>query len=334
MFGSDILDIVVGMIFVFLLLSLICSALSEFIETLFKNRAKDLERGISELIGDPKKTSGVLAAIYNHGMVNSLFKGCYPPENAGDLPSYIPAASFALAVIDLAKNPDTLAILPPNLKKAVETFEAKAGGDAAKFQASLETWFNSSMDRVSGWYKRRAQLIIATLGLLVAIALNASTITIARTLSNDSAMRKALVAAAQARASQSPAAVATPAANPTTSPVTSPAAAGAVAGPTGATAAPAAASPREEIQQDISSLNGLGLPIGWHEADAAQLFSPKPGTDWRIVVLVWLQRMFGWLLTAIAISMGAPFWFDLLSKIITVRSTLKPDPNQPASSQP
>lgn len=329
MFGSDILDIVVGMIFVFLLLSLICSALSEFIETLFKNRAKDLERGISELIGDPKKTSGVLAAIYNHGMVNSLFKGCYPPENAGDLPSYIPAASFALAVIDLAKNPDTLAILPPNLKKAVETFEAKAGGDAAKFQASLETWFNSSMDRVSGWYKRRAQLIIATLGLLVAIALNASTITIARTLSNDSALRKGLVAAAQARASQSPAAT-TPAANVPTTPAT----AGTATTQAGGTATPATANSKEEIQQDISNLSGLGLPIGWHEADAAQLFSPKPGTKWWLVLMVWLQRVFGWLLTAVAISMGAPFWFDLLSKVITVRSTLKPDPSpQPASSK-
>ena len=32
MFGSSILDIAIGLVFVFLLLSLICSALNEFIE--------------------------------------------------------------------------------------------------------------------------------------------------------------------------------------------------------------------------------------------------------------------------------------------------------------
>jgi hypothetical protein len=32
----------------------------------------------------------------------------------------------------------------------------------------------------------------------------------------------------------------------------------------------------------------------------------------------------GWLLTALAVSLGAPFWFDMLNKIIVVRSTVKP----------
>jgi hypothetical protein len=32
----------------------------------------------------------------------------------------------------------------------------------------------------------------------------------------------------------------------------------------------------------------------------------------------------GWLITALAVSLGAPFWFDMLNKFIVVRSTVKP----------
>ena len=32
----------------------------------------------------------------------------------------------------------------------------------------------------------------------------------------------------------------------------------------------------------------------------------------------------GWLITALAVSLGAPFWFDVLNKIIVIRSTVKP----------
>ena len=37
----------------------------------------------------------------------------------------------------------------------------------------------------------------------------------------------------------------------------------------------------------------------------------------------------GWLLTALAVSMGAPFWFDLLNKFIVIRSTVKPKEKSP-----
>jgi len=51
MFGSELLDVVIGMVFVFLLLSLICSAVNELLETRLKNRAGDLEKGITGLLG-------------------------------------------------------------------------------------------------------------------------------------------------------------------------------------------------------------------------------------------------------------------------------------------
>jgi hypothetical protein len=341
MFGSDILDIVIGMVFVFLLLSVVCSGVNEFLEALVKNRARDLERGIRELIGDPQNATGFIEKFYNHGLVNSLFKGAYSPDKKRNLPSYIPSANFALAVIDLVENPPAAGIqLPVNVRKAYDIFSKRAAGDAAKLQASLEDWFNSGMDRVSGWYKRRSQWILVALGLIVAVALNADAVQIARSLSNDASLRKGLVAVAQARASQ-----------PLTAAPAHTAASSPNAGPAAGTASPAASAPASaqpptatpavapgstlgadsaQIRQDVSALGSIGLPIGWHQTKpgGTPLSSLSLGAlgarAYHAAPSLLKQHLPGWLLTALAISMGAPFWFDLLGKIIAVRSTVKP----------
>jgi hypothetical protein len=316
MFGSNILEVVIGMIFAFLLLSMVCSAVNEFIEALVKNRAKDLEKGIAELLGDPENTSKFIDSLYNHGMVNSLFKGSYPPDSKGDLPSYIPAQNFALAVMDLVKNPPpTMVKLPPNLDSALKNIQAKAKGNFDVFQTGIEDWYNSGMDRVSGWYKRRTQWILVSLGLIVAIAVNADAVKIARAIANDASLRQAIVATAQARAGQP----ITPGAN--------------------------SKAVQDQIQDDLKSLNGLGLPIGWEikqvtEAKTAE--KPPEGAWWQrwlksaqaaatAVLEVLEEHSLGWILTAVAISMGAPFWFDLLNKVVAVRSSMKPQENQPQS---
>lgn len=321
MFGSDILDIVIGMVFVFLLLSLICSGLKEFLEALVKNRARDLERGIRELIGDPQNATGFVEKIYNHGLVNSLFKGCYSPEKKRNLPSYIPSANFALAVMDLIKNPPAANIkLPDNVKQAYALFEARAGGDAAKLQASLEDWFNSGMDRVSGWYRRRAQWILAVLGLTVAVAGNADALLIARTLSNDASLRRGLVAMAQARASQPLApTAATPPANAVAS-------IGDAVGVSTAQTGPTLSASAVQVQETVTAIESIDLPIGWHPS-APELGESPFGHAVRTAPGVVKEHALGWLLTAIAASMGAPFWFDLVGKIVAVRSTLKPQEN-------
>ena len=71
MFGSEMLDIAIGMIFVYLLLSLICSSVNELIERQLKNRATDLEAGLRELLDD-KAGTGLVTELYQHGMVNGI----------------------------------------------------------------------------------------------------------------------------------------------------------------------------------------------------------------------------------------------------------------------
>src|SRR2546421_9686808 len=83
MFGSDMLDVAIGIAFVYLLVSLLCSAIVEAAEAILKRRSQDLERGIGELLRDPK----LVTQVYNHPLVNGLFRGTYTP-GMRNLPSY------------------------------------------------------------------------------------------------------------------------------------------------------------------------------------------------------------------------------------------------------
>lgn len=289
MFGSNILEIVIGMAFLFTLLSLIASAVSEFIEALARNRARNLERGIREMLGSDGQK--FVENLYNHGLINSLYRGNYDPANKGLLPSYIPASNFALAVLDLVRNPPAGMTLPANLKAALRTFEESEPPSLARFQQDIEGWYNSSMDRVAGWYKRRSQWIILALGIIIAIAVNADAIRFATNLSRDSTLRQGIVAAAQAAA--------------------------------GRQTSPGDSGPLKEINNDLSSLEGVKLPLGWTDDETKGANSAAGLLSFLRVSL--RTHGIGWILTAFAISLGAPFWFDLLKKFIGVRSTIKPE---------
>lgn len=91
------------------------------------------------------------------------------------------------------------------------------------------------------------------------------------------------------------------------------------------------------MTRNLKKLNSLGLPIGWPERDFAKTNDQSPIVYWWSTVTdAAPDRALGWLLTALAASLGAPFWFDLLNKIIVVRSTVKPHEKsqQEASKDP
>lgn len=297
MFGSDILDVALGMVFVYLLLSLICSAVKELIEQVMKHRAKDLEASLRELLADPDGT-GLVQKIYNHGMIFGLFKGVYNPAGSKrNLPSYIPTRNFCLAILNIVA-PDgdgTIASLRQSVagidnqkvRTALLAMLNDAGNDLARFRDNLESWFNSAMERASGWYKRRAQVVIFVLGFATAILLNVNSITIAKDLWSNKAKRDVLVSAAQGylgKQSQSPG------------------------------VNPPAAALDPGLKNDLDELQRLGLTFGRKPSEAGP----------RAQLWIYLAAIAGWLVTACAVSMGAPFWFDVLNKISVVRSTIKP----------
>jgi len=301
MFGSNILDAAIGLLFVYVVLSLICSAAHEILEGFLKYRSSDLERGLRELLESNSRNTVVTEAVYNHPLIGGLFKGKYVPGKTHNLPSYIPSHNFALAVMDIAGGvagavaatatgtavlrAGILQKLPPsNAQTALLALVDAAGGDLVCARENIEKWYNSSMERVSGWYKRRAQVIILVLGLAVAVGVNASTIDIAQKLATDTAVRNSLVPLAQAAVASKDAAQ---------------------------QAQTPEKSPSQVISDQLAQLNQTGLPVGWSNG-----FPKETPRQWSLV--------FGWLLTAIAVSLGAPFWFDMLNKFISFRTALKP----------
>jgi hypothetical protein len=505
---SFIIDVAIGLIFVYLLLSLMCSAANEIIELWLKKRAIDLERGLREMLapGTPSGVADIVQKLYDHALINNLFDATYQNSRIASplryvlrthLPSYIPARSFALALMDLvarpaaaggasgatgatpptpnfdleldqppapppppgdANNPLTplrqgiltspLLDAVPEVRQGLIALVDAAGNDVAKARENIETWFNSTMDHVSSWYKRRTQVVILILGLFLTIAMNVDSLTITKRLSTDKALRESLVAAsieyAKAHATPAPtpkenaaaetnteAAAGTGntggasgagGANPTAKP--SPAAAAAATPcptptpevnlpaecndlssdacktelpnfisecsdleseacktktdllsnclkdpkseqckqarilfnipaciadtnsfackeeallrsiPACNNCKPGGTDPRESPQCKLefnqAQLEALNLPIGWGSVDDAQRKWPGwnfrgPNGWFNQIQWHWL----GWLLTTLAISLGAPFWFDLLNKFIVIRSAVKPHEKSP-----
>jgi hypothetical protein len=318
MFGSEVLEVVIGTIFLFLVVSVICSAIREGIESWLKTRAAYLEHGIRELLHDSQAT-GLAASFYNHPLIYGLFSGGYKPGKAasetrlfifakgGNLPSYLPAKDFALALMDLAargpvtdavsSHPSAPVISLHNIRMNVGNLKNEpvqrvllgaidaAQGDLNALQKNIEDWYNSSMDRVSGWYKRSTHWIIFGIALFVAVAVNINAITVVDYLYRNGAVRATLVARAQ-----------------------------------NAAADPALLNEGyDQINQELSSMS---LPIGWRSGWGSPRRGNEPGAEG-----IWnngIAPPLGWLLTALAATMGAPFWFDVLNKVMVIRSTVKP----------
>jgi len=317
MFGSELLDVVIGMVFVFLLLSLICSALNELLETGLRNRAGDLAKGIKELLG---KDTGLVEKLYNHGLIFGLYRGTYEEAlKKKTLPSYIPSKDFATAVASIL-GPDSGAIPSADemrnsigkiqnahVKSALLTLFNNANNDIEAFRKGIESWFNSAMDRVSGWYKRRTHIIIFLLGFVIAVAMNVNSISLAQDLWISKAKRDALVGAAQGYLQNHPVPLGT----------SSP--------PSNGQTSSAASSLDSALKTNIDELQKAGIVIGWKE-DLYDTLRSSPK--------LLLAALLGWFLTASAASLGAPFWFDLLNKIVVLRSSITPGQKSvPAASK-
>ena len=70
---------------------------------------------------------------------------------------------------------------------------ADSGGDIKVFIDKLKGWFNESMHRNTGWYKRMMRLVSFLLGLGLALTFNIDSIQIAQLLSRDKEARGQLV---------------------------------------------------------------------------------------------------------------------------------------------
>ena len=315
-----VLDVAIGMIFLYLLLSLIVTTLQESIASLLRWRSENLYNAIANLLEDkelPGEWQSLAIDVYRHPLVAKLCRGelgaendtkSFGLKNSRRLPSYLPSRTFAIALLDVLRKKSSAldasgastvlanargvvdALPPGGLKSSLILLvdDADALGATVEARAQVvstrvEQWFNDSMTRAAGWYKRKAQAWSLGLGLGLAVLLNANSFEVASRLWTDRTLRATVVANAQAFHERS--------AKP-----------------------PGEATPPPELPAKLKTqLAELGsLPIGWTRPKWDE-FAASDGSG--------LLKVFGWLATALAVSLGATFWFDVLGRALQIRGS-------------
>jgi len=340
---SAALDVAIGLVLMYLILSLFCTTINEFIANFLKLRASTLQSALEQMIDDPN----LRALFYNNGLIDGSrvaanggavartdgpAPGAPPPTPlpavGGGLwakvagvattwrakhPSYLSGRSVAMALIGSLDSTNAIpaisnvetavkALPDCNIRDAMAAALAQADGDVNKLRDTVAAWYDDSMERLSGAYKRYLKTISILVGLAIAAGVNADTLQVGRTLWTNPVLRNEEVDLA-AKMTQDKSAI-LGSANCTP--------------PTGGDANDA-----EHQAYNLCALNAevMALPIGWT--------APLPCDFW-----FWVWKILGIWLTAIALSLGAPFWFDLLTQFMNLRGsggTSAPTANPPAT---
>lgn len=325
MTGSAMIELAIGLVLLYLVLALFCTVIQEWIAQIWSWRAKNLEAAIIHLLNDGRLSGRAgrenASAEARKVLEHPLFRMLAPGGKAGitaadDRPSYVTSTNFTLALLDslgareaggltperLRERIAALATSNPALHGALQPILDAAEGRLREIIKGIEMWFDAAMDRASGWYKRNVKRWLLGLAALLALASNADTVQVALRLSADSSLRAAVATYA-------------------------------------ATLAPADAAAEARLQElqvelarrlEARDLEGAfgGLPIGW-----GQCYGPEGGFSFGTCyqaaeggflahpVAAVLAKALGLLLTALAASLGAPFWFGLLQKLNAARGT-------------
>jgi hypothetical protein len=319
MLNSTTLEVAIGMALIYLLLSLFCTAINEAIAGIVGSRAKNLQKGIESLftggalrLADKTPAQTFAKAIYDHGLVQSLYRteplqGVMKWFRGGtNLPSYIPSRTFALALYDiLFQRTKTANLSDPSRASGAPASAIDLGSMVKMLQDLPESKGREALialvkqaggdaaktrQAFEQWYDDGMDRCAGWYKRRTQLVLFIVGLTIALVLNVDSiAVGRALWTTPALRSYA------------------------VTVGEQYAKSQPASV----DMAKELGDLQSLALPIGWAGKHYA-LQSASNGADSLIVAAA------GWLLTALAMTLGAPFWFDLLNQFMVVRSTIKP----------
>lgn len=361
MFDSIVLDVVVSLVFIYLLYSLLATILGEIFSSTVNLRARILWLSINRMLQDDnsgkvswwKKMDApsyskdpfwffvvkvllwMLYLVYGlfyfvlikapYWLImfdkrhdNSLAEKFFETPGIKYLsknkyfgkPGYISADMFSTTVINLLRKKRSAPTIMQEIRIGLESqqFTPKcetkkhlsllienAAGNVDEFKRSLEDWYNETQDRATGWYKKRMQLVLFIIGLGLAIGFNVDTIKISKTLMNNHDLAHKI-------------------ADKATDSTTVEKLKNTMVQYHGADSLKQAKKDsvdkanldaQYKSAKEINKILGLGKP--------QDSFTKE---DWWLVLI-------GWIVTALAISLGAPFWFDLLNKLMALRGSGK-----------
>ncbi len=348
----QILTVVIGIIFVLLLLSLLATTLMELLSSFFSLRSRNLLKALRNMLASSDKNEVLVQEFQRNSLYRHLTQQ-YGRGSGFSGPSYMSAETFQSILFDVVlkgEGTDQLeqkieALPDEDLRNVLSQLLRESDGQLDLFRLEVQNWYNNVMDRAAGWYKRYTQKILLFMGLGIAVIFNADTVALYDRLSNDPETLNQLVAAAeqyvQTRDKAGPPS-STPGARPEINAPAPTTDDGATApsdtfGTTdfGQAAPTTGYQPSEptpvtyaysgddvaerDFRESLEDLKGLlnneiaeirrPLGMGWEGVSLRRLSAYDLAT-----------KFLGFILTALAISMGAPFWFDLLKKLVNIRS--------------
>ncbi|HVX24724.1 MAG TPA: hypothetical protein VHB70_00175 [Parafilimonas sp.] len=356
MSGFPIIDLIAGMIFVYFLLSIICSSVVEMILTVVKARAVLLQEWLTKIFSEQIKVGNTTESLGQAIIDHCAITGLSDEKGKSKPPSYIDAKNFTSALLEKLtydpNDPTSIAtdlntfiskiqqadIISPELKRMFLTYayeardKYKAGSDktvndVAIFRSKIETWYDSSMDRLTGDLKRRySRPFTFWVALVSVVLMNADSVNIAKYLYSNPDARAKVAAQAYQLAQDSSTVF-----NKRIDSLKR----------TNSADTVTLNQLQSSLQTGLANVrNAQGalnenLPFGWSKTDF-QSFIPKKlnpktkqlETDGLSSFLIILSKILGLAVTTIALMLGAPFWFDLLNKVTNLRGT----GGKPASS--
>lgn len=299
------LDVAIGLTLIYLGVSLFVTIINEYIAQKMNLRGRDLYDDLQQLIDNP----AIKQKLLQYPALKPFFNN-QPQET----PSYIDTKVLGQLLIGSLSNADstensikqikvTIDQLPDSaLKMQLQSIARTVGDKTEDMVTAVSDWMDRSLTMMGGTYKRNLQIISFCIGLALTVLFNINTITLTETIYRDKELRNAVTAYAVQLSEQT------------------------------SREAFEKCSKQPELFLEVPAckhLKGLTdalqgrndslgkLPLGWNDVS---LSSERTAIE---IVLATLQHIAGWLLTALAISLGAPFWFDLLNKAVSVRHGMR-----------
>lgn len=316
MINNSAIDIAIGLFFIYALYSLLVTTITELVASWINLRGNILRNGLIRMLDNDTPQEAVIPV--NNDNIEPASSNKYLDENLSQafldkpeikylgkrtrkgnnrFPSYLKPKTFAITLLDtigyVYSNDIDLSAIKEKLNPKNETHKMiinlidRADNNINQFKANAEEWYNETMERVSGWYKRRIQLITFLAGILIAFILNINTIEISKILGNDEKARLAMVEAASGYVKN------LDETNPDVADKKS----------------------IDELNRDIKDL------IQESKNVKSVMNVPRPGFGKHQNEVSWWSYIIGCMVTAVALSLGSPFWFDLLNKLIKLRSS-------------
>jgi len=367
MLNSVVFDVVIGLVFIYLLYSLLATTIQEIIASHFAFRSKILERAIFRMLEDDNKFKSRFKSFFylfkktgNGGEPKSVSSGFYKHplikflgDNKPDSkPAYITKETFSKVMVDLLRgdqvNPGDdvstliqkaldekkinwgVANIPEQTLSYIKSIWADSEGNIEIFKKLLESWFAETMERATGWYKKHTQMILLLNGLVIAIVFNVDTIKMINKLEKDPKLREQIVMQADAFAKVHPDLDKQLLQQKTDNEKFM------------------SQYTKEELKSNDSLQNKIqedSLNLAKYKdiqarrdtlLQRADLIMKRDisnvnyalGIGWKTAVCkpfdlkCFIMSFIGWFITALALSLGAPFWFDLLNKFMKLRNSV------------